>query len=301
MGLLKREGGHVVATDRDIGLPVGIVWVARARWLEDNREAMQRLLRVLDRAALRIREEPQVVARLVAKRLELTEEHVLEVLTKQASWPTNRESVAELLSLLDVRGGHGSRQRPGRRARGECAIPERRQHHPAAARLHQGRGSRAARRIREAQVAARGVPPVIHDDEDRARERVPHLRARHHDRGGVREPVARRRHRGIRQHRRTLRVREDDAPLLHRRFLSTVWRAHPRRWQAGRRSGAGPRRGLPELRSLQLAERARQRRIRVAHARGRRRRAARAVGRSCWPWSASPASPTAIPTSCPAE
>jgi taurine transport system substrate-binding protein len=95
MGLLKREGGHVVATDRDIGLPVGIVWVARARWLEDNGEAMQRLLRVLDRAALRIREEPQVVARLVAKRLELTDEHVFEVLTKQASWPTNRESVAD--------------------------------------------------------------------------------------------------------------------------------------------------------------------------------------------------------------
>lgn len=94
MGLLKREGGRVVVTDRDIGLPVGIVWVAHARWLEHNREAMQRLLRVLDKAALRIRDEPQVVARLVAKRLELTEQHVLEVLTTQASWPTNRESVA---------------------------------------------------------------------------------------------------------------------------------------------------------------------------------------------------------------
>jgi aliphatic sulfonates family ABC transporter substrate-binding protein len=94
MGLLKREGGRVVVTDRDIGLPVGIVWVAHARWLQHNREAMQRLLRVLDKAALRIRDEPQVVARLVAKRLELTEQHVLEVLTTQASWPTNRESVA---------------------------------------------------------------------------------------------------------------------------------------------------------------------------------------------------------------
>jgi taurine transport system substrate-binding protein len=94
MGLLKREGGHVVATDRDIGLPVGIVWAARARWLEHNREAMQRLLRVLDKAALRIRDEPQAVARLVAKRLELTDEHVLEVLTTQASWPTNKESIA---------------------------------------------------------------------------------------------------------------------------------------------------------------------------------------------------------------
>lgn len=95
MGLLKREGGHVVATDRDIKFPVGIVWVARERWLKDNPEAMQRLLSVLDKAAVRIREEPQVVAKLVAKRLELTDEHVLEVLTKQAAWPTNAESVAD--------------------------------------------------------------------------------------------------------------------------------------------------------------------------------------------------------------
>jgi aliphatic sulfonates family ABC transporter substrate-binding protein len=95
MGLLKREGGTVVTTDRDINLPVGILWVAREKWLQDNKEAMQRLLKVLDKAAMRIREEPQVVSKLVAKRLELTEEHVLEVLTKQASWPTNSESVAE--------------------------------------------------------------------------------------------------------------------------------------------------------------------------------------------------------------
>ena len=95
MGLLKREGGVVVTTDRDIKLPVGILWAARESWLKDNQEAMQRLLRVLDKAALRIREQPQVVAKLVAKRLELTDDHVLEVLTKQASWPTNSESVAD--------------------------------------------------------------------------------------------------------------------------------------------------------------------------------------------------------------
>lgn len=95
MGLLKRQGGVVVVTDRDIKLPVGILWVAREAWLKDNAEAMRRLLRVLDKAAMRIREQPQQVAGLVAKRLELTDEHVLEVLTKQASWPTNSESVAD--------------------------------------------------------------------------------------------------------------------------------------------------------------------------------------------------------------
>ena len=95
MGLLKRQGGHVVAVDRDINLPSGIVWAASERWLKEKPEGMQRLLRVLDKAALRIREEPQAMAKLIASRLGLTEEHVLEVLTKQATWPTNAESVAD--------------------------------------------------------------------------------------------------------------------------------------------------------------------------------------------------------------
>jgi taurine transport system substrate-binding protein len=95
MGLLKRNGGHVVVTDRDIKMPVGIVWVARDQWLQKNGEAMQRLLRILDIAAVRIREQPREAARLVAKKLELTEEHVYEVFTKGATWPSNAESMAD--------------------------------------------------------------------------------------------------------------------------------------------------------------------------------------------------------------
>jgi aliphatic sulfonates family ABC transporter substrate-binding protein len=95
MGLLKRENGRVVATDGDIKLPSGIVWVARENWLQQNPDAMQRLLRVLDKAALLIREQPEKMAKAISKRLELNEEHVLEVLTKEAKWPTNKESVAE--------------------------------------------------------------------------------------------------------------------------------------------------------------------------------------------------------------
>jgi ABC-type nitrate/sulfonate/bicarbonate transport system substrate-binding protein len=95
MGLLKRENGRVVATDGDIKLPSGIVWVARENWLQQNPDAMQRLLRVLDKAALLIREQPEKMAKAISKRLELDEEHVLEVLTKEAKWPTNKESVAE--------------------------------------------------------------------------------------------------------------------------------------------------------------------------------------------------------------
>ena len=95
MGLLKRENGRVVATDGDIKLPSGIVWVARENWLKQNPDAMQRLLRVLDKAALLIREQPEKMAKAISKRLELNEEHVLEVLTKEAKWPTNKELVAE--------------------------------------------------------------------------------------------------------------------------------------------------------------------------------------------------------------
>jgi aliphatic sulfonates family ABC transporter substrate-binding protein len=94
MGLLKRKGGIVVAVDKDINMPSGILWVARKQWLDKNQEAMQRLLRVLDLSADIIKKNPKEAAALVAKRLELTDEHVYEVLTKGATWPTNAESMA---------------------------------------------------------------------------------------------------------------------------------------------------------------------------------------------------------------
>ena len=94
MGLLKRNGGTVIATDRDVGFPVGIVWAAREKWIKANPEAMQRFLAVLDEAAARIKQQPKQAAASVAKQLELTEEHVLEVFTKGATWPTNKESIA---------------------------------------------------------------------------------------------------------------------------------------------------------------------------------------------------------------
>jgi len=95
MGLLKRANGEVIVTDGQINLPVGIVWVAREAWLQENQEAMKRLLRILDTAADLIRKQPKELSAKIAKRLGLSAEHVYEVLTKQASWPTNAESFAE--------------------------------------------------------------------------------------------------------------------------------------------------------------------------------------------------------------
>ena len=94
MGLLKRNGGVLIVTDRDVGFQVGILWAALDKWIKANPEALQRLLAVLDEAAARIKQQPKQAAASVAKQLELTEEHVLEVFTKGATWPTNKESIA---------------------------------------------------------------------------------------------------------------------------------------------------------------------------------------------------------------
>jgi aliphatic sulfonates family ABC transporter substrate-binding protein len=95
MGLLKRQGGIVIAVDRDVDVPVGIVWVAREAWIRDNPAAVQRLLHAIDLATEPLRKHPRAVAAEISKPLGLTEEHVLEAITKQASWPTLAESLAK--------------------------------------------------------------------------------------------------------------------------------------------------------------------------------------------------------------
>lgn len=95
MGLLKRQGGVVVAVDKDVDVPVGIVWVAHEAWIRENPAAVQRLLRAIDLATGPLHKNPRAVAAEIAKPLGLTEEHVLEVITKQANWPTLAESLAK--------------------------------------------------------------------------------------------------------------------------------------------------------------------------------------------------------------
>jgi aliphatic sulfonates family ABC transporter substrate-binding protein len=91
MGLLKRQGGEVIAVDRDVDTPVGIVWLARSDWINDNPEAVQRLLRVIDLATGPLHQDPKSVAPEIANRLGLEEEHVLEVITEEGEWPTLAE------------------------------------------------------------------------------------------------------------------------------------------------------------------------------------------------------------------
>lgn len=93
MGLLKREGGVVIATDKDVDAPVGIVWLAREAWIKENPEAAQRLIKVIDLATDPFRTNPAAVAAQISKPLGLTEEHVMEAITKEATWPTLQESM----------------------------------------------------------------------------------------------------------------------------------------------------------------------------------------------------------------
>ncbi len=95
MGLLKRQGGVVIAVDKDVDVPVGIVWVAREAWIRENPAAVQRLLHAIDLATDPIRKNPKAVAAEISKPLGLTEEHVFEAITKQAHWPTLAESLSK--------------------------------------------------------------------------------------------------------------------------------------------------------------------------------------------------------------
>jgi len=95
MGLLKRQGGTVIAVDKDVDVPVGIVWVARESWIRENPAAVQRLLHAIDLATDPLRKNPKAVAAEIAKPLGLGEEHVLEAITKEAYWPTLAESLGK--------------------------------------------------------------------------------------------------------------------------------------------------------------------------------------------------------------
>jgi aliphatic sulfonates family ABC transporter substrate-binding protein len=95
MGLLKRQGGVVIAVDKDVDVPVGIVWVAREAWIRENPGAVQRLLHAIDLATDPLRKNPKAVAAEISKPLGLTEEHVFDAITKQAYWPTLAESLSK--------------------------------------------------------------------------------------------------------------------------------------------------------------------------------------------------------------
>lgn len=91
-GLLRDNGGRQIVTDGQIGAVIGIVWVGRPAWMSDNAEAMRRLLRSIDDATAVVVGQPQKAAGYVAKDLGVTQDLALQVLTKEAHWPTMKET-----------------------------------------------------------------------------------------------------------------------------------------------------------------------------------------------------------------
>lgn len=91
-GEMIDAGGKQIATDGDVGIAGGIVWCAQSDWLAQNGDAVQRLLKAVDEATHVIDTQPQKAAGYIVADLGVTQELALRVLTKEATWPTMRQS-----------------------------------------------------------------------------------------------------------------------------------------------------------------------------------------------------------------
>lgn len=91
-GEMIDAGGEQIATDGQIGIAGGIVWVAHSDWLGSNSDTVGRLLHAVDEATQVINKDPQKAASYIVADLGVTQDLALRVLTKEASWPTMRQS-----------------------------------------------------------------------------------------------------------------------------------------------------------------------------------------------------------------
>ncbi len=91
-GEMIAAGGKQIATDGEIGIAGGIVWVAQSDWLAQNGEIVERLLKAVDQATAVINKDPQKAASYIVADMGVTQELALRVLTKEATWPTMKQS-----------------------------------------------------------------------------------------------------------------------------------------------------------------------------------------------------------------
>ncbi len=91
-GEMIEAGGKQIATDGEVGVAGGIVWVAQSDWLAQNGEIVQRLLKAVDQATAVITKDPQKAASYIVADMGVTQELALRVLTKEATWPTMKQS-----------------------------------------------------------------------------------------------------------------------------------------------------------------------------------------------------------------
>ena len=91
-GQMIAAGGKQIVTDGEVGVAGGIVWVAQNDWLATSGGAVQHLLAAIDQATHVINSDPQKAASYIATDLGVTQELALHVLTKEATWPTMRQT-----------------------------------------------------------------------------------------------------------------------------------------------------------------------------------------------------------------
>lgn len=91
-GNMIAAGGHQVVDDGQVGLHGGIVWIAQSDWLPANGDAVHRLLAAIDQATDVINKDPQKAASYIVTDLGVTQDLALRVLTKEATWPTMRQT-----------------------------------------------------------------------------------------------------------------------------------------------------------------------------------------------------------------
>jgi taurine transport system substrate-binding protein len=92
-------GGKQITTDGQLGIVVGIVWVGQTDWLAANGPVVQQLLAAINEATPIIARDPEKAAAYIAEDLGVKQSLALEVLTKQASWPTMQQSWADNYAL----------------------------------------------------------------------------------------------------------------------------------------------------------------------------------------------------------
>lgn len=91
-GQMVDAGGQQIATDGQVGVAGGIVWVAHPDWLSSNSDAVERLLHAVDEATQVINKDPQKAASYIVADLGVTQDLAMRVLTKEATWPTMRQT-----------------------------------------------------------------------------------------------------------------------------------------------------------------------------------------------------------------
>lgn len=91
-GEMIDAGGHQVVSDGEIGLHGGIVWVAESEWLSSHSDVVGRMLHAIDEATQVISKDPQKAASYIVADMGVSQDLAMRVLTKEATWPTMRQT-----------------------------------------------------------------------------------------------------------------------------------------------------------------------------------------------------------------